>query len=134
MKKFALGFTLIELMIVVVVIGIIAAFAYPAYMDYVRKARRADAQATLMANQIAQERYRAYNNVYASTAVILDAAGLGITESDKYYEYKIASVASSTYTLSAILKAGSDQINDTGCYPLTVDQGNTKEPASCWKR
>jgi type IV pilus assembly protein PilE len=87
-----------------------------------------------MASQIAQERYRAYNNEYASTAVILDAAGLGITESDKYYNYTISSTTSSTYELAATPKAGSTQNNDTGCYPLTVDQSNDKAPASCWKR
>jgi type IV pilus assembly protein PilE len=87
----------------------------------------------LLTAQIAQERYRAYNNEYASTAVILDAAGLGITESDKYYDYTISSATSSTYELAATPKAG-DQENDTGCYPLTVDQSNDKAPASCWKR
>ena len=45
--KKTLGFTLIELMIVVAVVGILAAIAYPSYVDHVRKARRADAKAAL---------------------------------------------------------------------------------------
>jgi type IV pilus assembly protein PilE len=42
------GFTTIELMIVVAIIGIIAMFAYPAYQDYVKEARRTNAQSLLL--------------------------------------------------------------------------------------
>lgn len=41
------GFTLIELMIVVVIIAVIAAFAIPSYQDSIRKSKRADAKTAI---------------------------------------------------------------------------------------
>lgn len=58
------GFTLIELMIVVIIIAILTGIAYPSYVNYTKQARRSDAQAglTQVANQL--EKYFTQCNSY----------------------------------------------------------------------
>ena len=58
------GFTLIELMVVVVIVGILAAIALPAYQKQVAKGRRADAVTALSGILQAQERRRSNNGSY----------------------------------------------------------------------
>jgi prepilin-type N-terminal cleavage/methylation domain-containing protein len=71
MKK-QLGFTMIELMIVLVVISILAAFAFPSYRDSVRKSNRAQAKTALMRLMQQQEQYFTQNNSYIVFSRVFD--------------------------------------------------------------
>lgn len=55
----ARGFTLIELMMVVVILGIIVAIAYPAYQDQVEEARLSEGRTALM--EVATRMERCYS-------------------------------------------------------------------------
>jgi type IV pilus assembly protein PilE len=62
------GFTLVELMIVVVVISLLAMVAVPSYNKSIAKARRGDAQASLSNLSAAMERFFTENGTYIGAA------------------------------------------------------------------
>ena len=132
-SKRSLGFTLIELMIVVVIIGILASIAYPSYQDYVIRAKRADGKAALLKVQLAQEKYRANNISYGSLAQL----GLADTSPDGYYFIAIPSRGTTTYTATATPVL---PFTDSKCGALVIDQTGKKTvtgsdtDANCWNK
>lgn len=62
------GFSLVELMIVVVIIGVISAIAIPSYTQHVKKTRRVEAQAALLELANAIERHRLRTGTYLGVA------------------------------------------------------------------
>ncbi len=107
------GFTLIELMIVVVVVAILASIALPSYQEYVRKGRRAEASQGIGAIQMAQERWRAEHSTYGTFAEI------GSPASSAYYTFTVTGNTATSYTATATRKAGTGQANDR-CGNLSV--------------
>ncbi|MBI5258320.1 MAG: prepilin-type N-terminal cleavage/methylation domain-containing protein [Burkholderiales bacterium] len=111
------GFTLIELMIVVVIVAILAAIAYPAFMNSIYKSRRADAAAALTKAQQAQEIFRGSNAAYATS---FGAGGLPVPSQspDGHYSLSISNATASGYTITA--QAQGVQAKDTNCKFLSV--------------
>jgi len=122
------GFTLIEAMIVVVILGILIALAYPTYIDQVRKARRADAESSLLAAAQILERCFTRLNAYNADDCP-DPAG----DSDEGYFAITAELTATTYTLTAT--AQGDQATDP-CPVYTLDHLGNKTPGPgpyrCW--
>ncbi|MBT8060915.1 MAG: prepilin-type N-terminal cleavage/methylation domain-containing protein [Xanthomonadales bacterium] len=130
-KKRVLGFTTIELMIVIVIVALLLALAYPSYINYTRKAKRGEAQQLLMNWAVNQEIFRSNNTSYATLAQMAAPTG-------DYYNFDTngANPTATAYTLRA--QAQGDQANDkardgTLCTSLTIDQSGQKLPASCWE-
>ena len=66
------GFTLVELVVVIVIIGVLAAFAVPRFLASMERSKAAEAFNYLSAVQAAQERYHARQGTYAESVTDLD--------------------------------------------------------------
>ncbi|WP_280564399.1 MULTISPECIES: type IV pilin protein [unclassified Chromohalobacter] len=125
----AQGFSLIELMIVLVIIGILAAIAIPAYTDYVRKAERGDAQATLMQLAYWMERQYTQENRYDNGKPLPDS----ITKPDEgAYEFGFMEGGRSANEFTLKAKPTGSQSEDR-CGVLTLDETGKREPEDCWQ-
>jgi len=130
------GFTLIEVLIVLVIVAILAAVAIPSYQSSVLKSRRTDAKETLLAAAAMQEQKYMQANQYSGSA-----ADIGGSESaGGYYAISITQPCGNTCFLITAT-AQNAQADDTNCYRFTIDQAGTKrsysrsggtETNDCW--
>jgi type IV pilus assembly protein PilE len=132
------GFTLLELMIVVVIIASLAAVAIPTYGRYAFRAHRADGQELLLRIATAQERQYATANAYGSLTEV-GFSDPAISEKGFYSVTVVASSSSQAFVATATPVGG--QANDV-CGPLTINNAGVKTPGpasassnsngSCW--
>ncbi|MFT0211204.1 type IV pilin protein [Pseudomonas sp. F1_0610] len=129
MKKVA-GFTLIEIMVVVVILAVLSSLAYPSYSNYLKKGYRSEGRSALLDIQAKQERYYMQNYKYTG----LDK--LNVTETTENNKYKISidlSKDEKTFTLTA-----ENLFDDTECGSFILNSLSEKsytgvgDQATCW--
>ncbi len=117
------GFTLIEIMIVVVIVSILAMIAVPAYNDSVNKARRTDGQAALMDIMARQERYFTENSTYTTNLSDLNISSASSQEG--YYTISLAACGSDiAICVIATATPGAAQADDGW---MTLDSTGAKD-------
>lgn len=142
------GFTLIELMIVVVIATILVSIAIPMYLHQIRESRRTDARSALLELAAREERYLDTNNAYSGTATQLGYSGFGSSYpvgNGQYYYISTPTVVNTanppTFTLVAQPISGKGQDLDTDCASFKVtstgqqsslNSGGTDSTAICW--
>ena len=140
----ARGFTLAEVLTVLVVLAILAAVAIPTWRVHQLRVRRAEAIAALVSVQTEQDRYFGRNARYADGTQLSAAPpdGLGIANESTHGFYRIelrltADALAYLATARATERAGID----TRCVEFTIDQNGRRRAqdakgvdrsADCW--
>lgn len=142
------GFSVIELITVLIIIGILIGATYPSYLDAVTKGRRAEARSALYAVLLKQERYYTQHNTYFAFDSETPNSPFnwwsGDTASSSYYEIHASNCPHKSLSQCVLLTAipGTDKVktnSDPVCGNLMLDSANNKsysvstEPnSSCW--
>jgi type IV pilus assembly protein PilE len=127
------GFTLIELMIVLVVIAILASIAVPSYSDYVIRGKLVEGTSALSDGRVKMEQFFQDNRTYV---------GGPAPATTTNFAYAAGDLSLTTYTITA---SGNGRMAG---FVYTIDQTNTKRttaapagwgtttmpgiPATCW--
>lgn len=143
------GFTLIEVMMVVVIISVLAAIAWPQYAEHVKRSRRASAKTALLeAAQWLEREYtnsasyaRTANNATINTARLATAPIKSRSEIADYYtvQFRAGEPTDQTFVLEAVPtgtmtgdRCGTFALSQTGA--KTISTGDEDLRRSCWEK
>ncbi|REL26007.1 type IV pilin protein [Thalassotalea euphylliae] len=135
MKQTKLGFTLIEVMIVVAIVGILAAVAYPSYTQYVAKANRSEAQQVLLNLANLMEQHHLDHRTYPSDLTAVGQQDKVMKTENGLYSVEITSATNSAFTIKATGKNQQATV-DAACLWLTIDNTGARKAksADCWEK
>ena len=151
MRQRQTGFTLVELMVILVVISILTGIAIPSYRGYMMRTNRVDATSALLRIAASQEKFYLQANPaqYAVTPAELadpPPAGLGVGVTERgFYTLAVAANANGAgvgYMAIAIIDPGENQAADVDCALFMInelgqrtatDSNGIDNTEACWR-
>jgi type IV pilus assembly protein PilE len=132
--KLQKGFSLIEIMVVVVIVGILSAVALPAYSNYVTRGKIPEATSNLASKRVQLEQFYQDNRTYVGAPACTND-----TATSKYFTFSCTVQTLNTYTVQAV---GSGSM---ARFTYTINEANAKQttaapagwaaavmPTTCW--
>jgi len=140
------GFTLVEVLLVVLILGVLAMVALPGYQQQQLNTRRSVATSALEALRAQQEQFFINNRRYAADlttlgfasspyAINAHAESVPLTAADRIYTVTIDSVTATSFTLRAVSQLV--QAQDRQCAALTLTSAGVRGASpgtvgDCW--
>lgn len=137
--KASKGFSLIELLTVLIITGILASISYPSYRNYIVRAHRTDGQTALLDLACRMEMYYAEHNTWKTATI--GTGNLTDVLSHKqspegWYNLSVIQATDTDYTLQAT----PTHMQDTRCQSLTLTSSGVKgitgarivDISQCW--
>lgn len=118
-KKSNAGFTVLELLVVIIIIGILAAIALPSFLSCGAKAKSSEARSNISAIARAQQAYYYENNKFANTVAELK---ISIPQQTENYSYSIQNQGNIFYSYGT---ARNDNLKSFASVVLAKGNHNT---------
>ncbi len=143
MKK-QTGFTLIEIMVVIIIVGILAAIAIPNFSEHITRSRIAQATSGLAERRARMEQFFQDNHTYyqapgadpVANPAIASPACATDNSSSQHFDFTCPNPTATTYTLIATGKGAMTgftyTINQANVKATTAAQSGWSTSATCW--
>ena len=135
------GFSLVELLVVLVIMGVLSALALPGYTRYVQRGNRTEVMAALLEAQHFMERYYSANGQYLSPANAVPMLPQRLQriplQGTVRYQLSVREATANSYLLQAVPEGS---MADDVCGSLTINQtglrgvlNSTNSVSECWR-